>query len=84
MNNEKQSERFQAAYDKANLELEKIHHEFERLALRHKHVARVVEVLRPKAHFEGHIATAKMSLTTRTAGLTVGTRLKVMEKLPEA
>jgi hypothetical protein len=84
MNNDKPRELFQAAYDKANLELERIHHEFERLAIRHKHVARVVEVLRPKSHFDGHIATAKVSLTSRTAGLTVGTRLKVMEKRPEA
>lgn len=84
MNNDKPREAFQAAFDRANLELEKIHQEFERLALRHQHVARVVEVLRPKAHFDGHTATAKVSLTSRMAGLTVGTRLKVMERLPEA
>jgi hypothetical protein len=84
MNNDKPREVFQAAYDKAALELERIHQEFERLAIRERQVARVIEVLRPKAHFEGHKATAKVSLTTRTAGLTVGTRLTVMEKKPKA
>ena len=84
MNNDTPREVFQAAYDQANLELEQIHREFERLAERQRHIERAVEVLRPKAHFEGLIATAKMSLTSRRAGLTVGTRLKVMERPPAA
>lgn len=84
MNNDKPREAFQAAYDRAALELQEIHQEFERLVARHQQVARAVEVLKPEAHFESHREAAAMSLTTRMAGLAVRTRLRVLEKLPEA
>ncbi len=84
MNDDKPLEAFQAAYDSAALELQKIHDEFERLALRHQQVARVVEVLKPEMHLDGHVEAAKVKLTTRTAGLSVRTQLTVLEPLPEA
>lgn len=84
MKDEKPREAFQAAYDRAAMELQKIQDEFERLTVRHQQVVRVMEVLKPQVHFEGHAATAKVTLTSRMAGLAVSTRLTVMEKLPEA
>ncbi|MDR3739174.1 MAG: hypothetical protein P4L40_09155 [Terracidiphilus sp.] len=84
MNNETPRESFQAAYDRAALELQQIQHEFEQLVMRHQLVARAVEVLKPQTQFEDHHKAATMSLTTRMAGLAVRTRLTVMEKLPEA
>jgi hypothetical protein len=75
---------YQAAYTEAEQELRQIQSEFERLTMRHHHVAKVVEVLKPKVHFDGHVAAGNMSLTSRKAGLSVVTRLTVMEKLPGA
>jgi hypothetical protein len=84
MNNDKPLEAFQAAYDRAELELQKIHDEFERLIVRHDQVARVVEVLKPEAHMNGHVEAAKVKLTTRMAGLAVRTQLTVLKQPPKA
>lgn len=84
MNNDMPRDIYQAAYDRAAAELRSIQIEFERLSLRHKHVAKVIEVLKPQIHFDEHVAIAKLSLTSRRAGLTVATRLTVMEKHPQA
>jgi|GEM_PF-3279263 hypothetical protein len=84
MNNDKPREAFQAAYDRAASELRMIHDEFERLAIRHDQVARVVEVLKPAIQLAEQQEAAKMSLTTRMAGLAVRTRLTVVGTLPEA
>jgi len=84
MNNDMPRDIYQAAYDKASSELRSIQIEFERLSLRHQHVAKVLEVLKPEVHFDEHIAIAKLSLTSRRAGLTVATHLTVMEKFPQA
>lgn len=84
MNNDKPLEAFQAAYDRAALELRLIQDEFERLAMRHDQVVRVMEVLKPEILLAEQQETAKMSLTTRMAGLAVRTRLTVMGTLPEA
>ncbi|HWT66932.1 MAG TPA: hypothetical protein VN151_12530 [Terracidiphilus sp.] len=83
MNNETPREAFQAAYDRAAMELQQIQHEFERLVMRHQQVTRAVEVLKPESKLDDHRKSATMSLTTRMAGLAVRTRLTVMEKLPE-
>ncbi|HVZ83514.1 MAG TPA: hypothetical protein VG893_07540 [Terracidiphilus sp.] len=74
---------YRAAYDQAEQELRRLQNEFDQLCVRHQHVAKAVEVLRPKVHFEDHYATGNMSLKTRKAGLSVVTRLTVMEKPPE-
>jgi hypothetical protein len=84
MNNDKPLEAFQAAYDKATMELRMIHDEFERLAVRHDQVARVMEVLKPEIQMAEQQETARMSLTTRMAGLAVRTRLTVTGALPQA
>ncbi|HZB89460.1 MAG TPA: hypothetical protein VE291_12420 [Terracidiphilus sp.] len=84
MNNEIPREIYRAAFAQAEQELLRIQSEFERLSLRHNHVAKVVEVLKPAIHFDGFIPVGNTSLTTRKAGLSVVTRLAVMEKLPEA
>lgn len=83
MENEIPRDIYHAAYAEAEQELRQIQSEFERLSTRHHHVAKVVEVLKPRVHFDGQIATGEMSVTSRRAGLSVVTRLKVMEKLPE-
>lgn len=84
MNNDTPREAFRAAYDRAALELKLIHDEFERLAVRHQQVARVVEVLKPEAPLDNHVESAKIKLTTRAAGLSVRTQLTVLERFPEA
>ncbi len=84
MNNNLPRDIYQAAYAEAEQELRLIQSEFERLTRRHHHVAKVVEVLKPEVHFDSHVATGDMSLTSRKAGLSVVTRFTVMEKLPGA
>jgi hypothetical protein len=74
---------YRDAYNEAALELQKIHNEFERLSLRHERIAKVCEVLKPKMSFDGHVPTDNMSLTTKMAGLTVVTRLSILQKVPK-
>ncbi len=84
MNNDKPREAFQAAYDHAASELRMIRDEFERLAVRHDQVVRVMEVLKPEILLAEQEERATMLLTTRTAGVAVRTRLTVVGTLPEA
>jgi hypothetical protein len=84
MNNEVPQDIYQAAYDEATLELRKIHSEFESLCQRRDHIAKVVEVLKPKVGFEGLVATGNMSLTSKRSGMTVQTKLTVLEDASQA
>jgi len=78
------NDKYQAAFDEASCELLKIHREFERLSLRHQHVAKVVEVLGPEIGLQDQLPTDSMSLTTKAAGLTVVTRLAIVQQVTEA
>lgn len=84
MTNEIPQDKYRAAFDEAAIELEKIHREFERLSLRRERIAKVVEVLKPKVAFDQQVPSENMSLTTRMAGLTVVTRVAILEKVPKA
>ncbi len=77
-------DKYQAAFDEAAMELEKIHREFETLSLRRERIAKVVEVLKPKASFDQHVPAETMSLTTRRASLTVVTRIAILEKAADS
>jgi|HubBroStandDraft_5_1064220.scaffolds.fasta_scaffold334750_1 hypothetical protein len=83
MSNDYQQNKYQAAFDEAALELQKIQLEFQRLSLRRERIAKVVEVLKPKVSFDGHVESDNMSLTSRRAGLTVVTRLAIMTRVSE-
>jgi hypothetical protein len=80
MNHDINADKYRAAYDEAALELRKIHTEFEQLCLRKERIAKVVEVLKPKVGFDGHVPTGNISLTTKRSGMTIVTRLAVLEK----
>ncbi len=80
MNPDINADKYRAAYDEAAQELRKIHSDFEQLSLRREHIAKVVEVLKPKVAFDGHVPTGNISLTTKRAGMTIVTRLAVLEK----
>ena len=75
-------DKYQAAFDEAAFELQKIQQEFERLSLRRERIAKVVEVLKPKVNFDSHVPTDSLSITSRCAGLTVVTRLSIMTRMP--
>jgi hypothetical protein len=84
MNNEIPQDIYQAAYEEANLQLRQIHSEFETLCARRDRIAKVVEVLKPKVGFEGLVATGNMSLTSKRSGMTIQTKLTVLEDASQA
>lgn len=73
-------DKYRAAYDEAALELRNISLEFEQLCQRRDRIAKVIEVLKPAAAADGQHSTAKFSLTTKSAGVTIVTRLNIFEK----
>lgn len=71
---------YQAAFRKAASELDRIHGEFEQLNIRRQQVESLVQALQPSASPDARIQWEPVVHMSKFEGLTVVTRMAIIEK----
>ena len=83
MRKEMTGDAYREAYNEASTELQKIFGEVERLRIRRERVAKLVEVLNKRFGFQAELAEGPMIWRSQYEGLTVATRIAIVQTMPE-